>query len=66
MLNPDGLQPDTLTSHSPEQFAARAQQVTGPMPLYWLCYHHNNQISVVIEPGASFIQNPNITKHARE
>jgi hypothetical protein len=26
------------------------------MPLYWLCYQHNNQISVVIEPGASFIQ----------
>ena len=25
------------------------------MPLYWLCYHHNNQISVVIEPGASLI-----------
>ena len=25
------------------------------MPLYWLCYHHNNQISVVIEPGASII-----------
>jgi hypothetical protein len=24
-----------------------------PMPLYWLCYRHNNQISVVIEPGAS-------------
>jgi hypothetical protein len=21
------------------------------MPLYWLCYRHNNQISVVIEPG---------------
>ena len=21
-----------------------------PMPLYWLCYRHNNQISVVIEP----------------
>jgi hypothetical protein len=21
------------------------------MPLYWLCYHHNSQISVVIEPG---------------
>jgi hypothetical protein len=21
--------------------------------LYWLCYRHNNQISVVIEPGAS-------------
>jgi hypothetical protein len=20
------------------------------MPLYWLCYRHNNQISVVIEP----------------
>ncbi len=25
------------------------------MSLYWLCYHHNNQISVVIEPGASLI-----------
>jgi hypothetical protein len=23
------------------------------MLLYWLCYQHNNQISVVIEPGAS-------------
>jgi hypothetical protein len=23
------------------------------MPLYWLCYRHNNQISVVVEPGAS-------------
>jgi hypothetical protein len=23
------------------------------MQLYWLCYQHNNQISVVIEPGAS-------------
>jgi hypothetical protein len=23
------------------------------MPLYWLCYRHNNQISVVIQPGAS-------------
>jgi hypothetical protein len=23
------------------------------MPLYWLCYRHNNQISVLIEPGAS-------------
>src|SRR5262249_12357269 len=23
--------------------------------LYWLCYRHNNQISVVIEPGASLI-----------
>jgi hypothetical protein len=23
------------------------------MPLFWLCYHHNNQICVVIEPGAS-------------
>ena len=21
------------------------------MPLYWLVYRHNNQISVVIEPG---------------
>src|SRR5262245_34840350 len=25
------------------------------MPLNWLCYRHNNQISVVIEPGASII-----------
>jgi len=25
------------------------------MPLYWLCDRHNNQISVVIEPGASLI-----------
>jgi hypothetical protein len=25
------------------------------MPLYWLVYHHHNQISVVIEPGASLI-----------
>jgi hypothetical protein len=25
------------------------------MPLYWLCYRHNNSISVVIEPGASLI-----------
>ena len=25
------------------------------MPLNWLCYRHNNQISVVIEPGASLI-----------
>ena len=23
------------------------------MPLYWLCYRHNNQISVVIEPAPS-------------
>jgi hypothetical protein len=23
------------------------------MPLYWLCYRHNDQIFVVIEPGAS-------------
>jgi hypothetical protein len=23
------------------------------MPLYWLSYRHNNQISVVVEPGAS-------------
>jgi hypothetical protein len=25
------------------------------MPLYWIVYRHNNQISVVIEPGASLI-----------
>jgi len=22
---------------------------------FWLCYRHNNQISVVIEPGASLV-----------
>jgi hypothetical protein len=27
----------------------------GAMPLYWLVYRHSNQISVVIEPGASLI-----------
>ena len=26
-----------------------------PCPVYWLCYRHANQISVVIEPGASLI-----------
>jgi hypothetical protein len=25
------------------------------MPLYWLCYRHNNQTFVVIEPGATLI-----------
>jgi hypothetical protein len=25
------------------------------MNLYWLCYRHNNQIVVVIEPAASLI-----------
>jgi len=25
------------------------------MSLYWLVYRHNNQISVMIEPGASLI-----------
>jgi hypothetical protein len=25
------------------------------MPLYWLVYRHNNQIAVVIEPGASLV-----------
>jgi hypothetical protein len=25
------------------------------VPLYWLCYRHNNSIFVVIEPGASLI-----------
>jgi len=32
-----------------------ATKGTRHMPLYWLCYRHNNQISVVIEPGASLI-----------
>ena len=25
------------------------------MPLHWVCYRYDNQISVVIEPGASII-----------
>jgi hypothetical protein len=25
------------------------------MSLYWLCYRHSNQISVVIEPAASLV-----------
>jgi len=25
------------------------------MPLYWLCYRHNNSISVVIQPAHSLI-----------
>jgi hypothetical protein len=25
------------------------------MPLYWLCYRHNNSIHVVIEPAHSLI-----------
>jgi hypothetical protein len=25
------------------------------MRLYWLCYRHNNQVSVVIEPAPSLI-----------
>src|SRR6516162_2217638 len=28
---------------------------SAPIPLYWLVYRHNNQISVVIEPGASLV-----------
>jgi hypothetical protein len=29
------------------------EKLADDMPLYWLVYRHNNQISVVIEPGAS-------------
>jgi hypothetical protein len=25
------------------------------MPLYWLCYHHDDRISVVIEAGPSLV-----------
>jgi len=25
------------------------------MPVFWLCYRHNNQISVIIEPAPSLI-----------
>src|SRR5262249_18576689 len=37
------------------QVQANTTDVLDRMPLYWLCYRHNNQISVVIEPGASLI-----------
>jgi len=33
----------------------RLWQLAERMPLYWLCYRHNNQISVVIEPAASLV-----------
>jgi len=29
--------------------------LTDDMPLYWLCYRHNNSIFVVIEPAHSLI-----------
>jgi hypothetical protein len=35
-------------------YASSADE-TAAMPLYWLVYRHNNQISVVIEPGDSVI-----------
>src|SRR5262245_45623628 len=35
--------------------AERLKLSRAAMPLYWLCYRHNNRISVVIEPGASLI-----------
>jgi hypothetical protein len=33
--------------------AERQDTASKSMPLYWVCYQHNNQISIVIEPGAS-------------
>ena len=33
----------------------KAVNSTRPMPLYWLCYGHNNSIFVVIEPAHSLI-----------
>jgi hypothetical protein len=33
----------------------RLRRIGIAVPFYWLCYRHNNQISVVIEPGASLI-----------
>jgi hypothetical protein len=32
------------------------------MPLHWLCYRHNNQVSVVIEPGAIILPFPELPK----
>src|SRR5262249_18044917 len=37
---------------------------TQPMPLYWLCCRHSNQISVVIEPRASLIRASHLSKLA--
>jgi hypothetical protein len=35
--------------------ASATDVLTDRMPLYWLCYRHNNQISVVIEPAPSLV-----------
>jgi hypothetical protein len=40
--------------NGPVDFLSQNKALHMP-PLYWLCYRHNNQISVVIEPGASLI-----------
>jgi len=34
------------------------------MSLYWLCYRHNNQISVVMEPGLAAVANRGIPRMA--
>jgi hypothetical protein len=41
---------------SPDLFVHARDLLSKPaMPLYWLCYRHDNKISVAIEPGASII-----------
>src|SRR5262249_26085754 len=42
-----------LTVGTPRRSGRRHRYA--PMPLFWLCYRHNNQISVVIEPAPSLI-----------
>jgi len=37
------------------RYSPSSSYIDEAMPLYWLVYRHNNQISVVIEPGASLI-----------
>jgi hypothetical protein len=46
---------DINNSEVPLDVSAWASSAEFAMSIYWLCYHHNNQISVVIEPGASLI-----------
>jgi hypothetical protein len=47
--------PACLTSQKAAPPQGWAEPGRPSMPLYWLCYRHHNQVSVVIEPGASLI-----------
>ena len=41
----------SVTDASSRSHYLRQRRHSFHMPLYWLCYRHNNQISVVIEPA---------------